>query len=446
MDLSKHLETAADAVKRRNYAIAIKLYGRLLSLQPDNGDARAGLRRALYKKAEAKPPSKLFAILGGGIHLLMGGLFRLCRAHGAAAKAFERYLVGDPLNETFNCKLGDSLARAGLKNAARAVYQSYADINPRCLEACREAGALLYEAGQTEEAVVMYERALKIDPRDQDSLKARKNLAAEGALKKTGIETATSSRELIKDLDAAQRLERNDRLQLSREEIAEELETLEAQLQEDPGQLKLLVRMSEVLLMDDDLSGALQSLEQAVAEDPHNSDLAAQAGALRLRLQEGRVEEAEARGDTGAADFARKALGEARVTEYRRQVEQNPTDLRRRFQLGEALFGIEQFDDAIAELQQAVKDPKVKADSLMMLGQSFAAKDMDDLALGQLEKALEASTDTGEKGKEILYAMGRVAQNMGRTEQALAHFSRILEQDIGFRDVQRKIEDLKSTT
>lgn len=446
MDLSKHLETAAEAVKRRNYPMAVKLYSRLLSLQPDNGDARAGLRAALFKKAEAKPPSKLFAILGGGIHLLTGGLCRLCRAHGAAARAFERYLIGDPLSEAINCKLGDSLAKAGFNNAARAVYQAYADNNPRCLEACREAGALLYEAGKTEEAVVMYERALKIDPRDQASLKARKNLAAEGALKKTGIETASSSRELIKDLGTAQRLERNERLQLSKEEIAEELEFLEAQLQEDPTQQKLLIRMSEVLLMDDDLSAALQSLEQAVTLDPDNSDLVAKAGGLRLRLQQRRVEEAEARGDQAAADFASQALAEARVTEYRRQVEQNPTDLRRRFHLGEALFGMQQYDAAIAELQQAVKDPKVKGDTLLMLGQAFAAKDMDDLAMGQLQKALDVSSDTGEKGKEILYAMGCVAQNMGRTEPALAHFSRILEQDIGYRDVQRRVEALKSAT
>ena len=47
MDLSKHLENAKDAVKRRNHALAIKIYGQVLQLQPDFGEARAGLRRAL---------------------------------------------------------------------------------------------------------------------------------------------------------------------------------------------------------------------------------------------------------------------------------------------------------------------------------------------------------------------------------------------------------------
>ena len=50
MDLSKHLENAADAVKRRNFPLAIKIYGQVLQIQPDYGDARAGLRKALYAK------------------------------------------------------------------------------------------------------------------------------------------------------------------------------------------------------------------------------------------------------------------------------------------------------------------------------------------------------------------------------------------------------------
>ncbi|MCA8956052.1 MAG: tetratricopeptide repeat protein [Planctomycetes bacterium] len=446
MDLSKHLETAADAVKRRNYPYAIKLYGQLLGLQPDNGEARSGLRTALFKKAEQKPPSKLFALLGGGVNLLIGSVCRLCGAHGAAAKAYERYLTGDPLAEGANLKLGDSLQRAGLDNSARAVFHAYADANPRCLEACRRAGQLLYAAEDMPGAAAMFERALKIDPRDQESLKARKNLAAEGALRATGLETATSSRQLIKDIDKAKELERSDRLQLSKAEIEEELTKVEQQLQNEPQNTKLLVRMADLLTMDNDLQGALESLEQAVIADPHNTDVANRAGALRLKLQERRVVAAENKGDTAAADVARKALREARVVEFRRQVDRNPTDLRLRFQLGQALFEDEQYDPAIAELQQSVKDPKVKGESLLMMGQSFAAKQMDQLAMDQLEMALQTLQTSGQKGKEVLYAMGCVAQNMGQREQALAHFSKILAQDIGFRDVQDKVAALKSAS
>ena len=39
VDLGKHLENAADAVKRRNYALAIKIYTQVLQIQPDYGEA-----------------------------------------------------------------------------------------------------------------------------------------------------------------------------------------------------------------------------------------------------------------------------------------------------------------------------------------------------------------------------------------------------------------------
>ena len=446
MELSKHLENAADAVRRRNYPAAVKLYSQLVALQPDSVDARSGLRTALFKKAEAKPPSKLFALLGGGVNLVLGFLLRLARQHEAAARAFERYLVLDPLNESVNLTLGNSLERAGLENGARAVFQAVAEHNPRCLEACRRAGALLYRAGKQAEALEMYERALKVDPRDQESLKARKNLAAEEALQKTGIETATGSRELLKDAAQARQLQREERLQLTPDEIAEEITQTEEKLTLNPTDSALLVRMADLVSMEGDLASALSYLEQAQNHDPENSDLSSRTGRLRLKLQEQRVATALESGDESAAGFARQALWEARATEYRRQVDQNPTDLRLRFALGRALVDLERFDDAIAELQQAVKDPKVKGEALHLLGESFAAKGMDELALGQLEKALDLVTDTGQKAKEILYAMGCVAQNTGQLDRALAHFSRIMEQDIGFRDVSEKVDALRSTT
>ena len=85
MDLSKHLEKAEEAVKRKNYAFAVNLYGQLLVLQPDIGAARAGLRTALFKKAEQRKPSKAIAVVFGGIHLLFPKLSTTMRKHGAAA-------------------------------------------------------------------------------------------------------------------------------------------------------------------------------------------------------------------------------------------------------------------------------------------------------------------------------------------------------------------------
>ena len=52
----------------------------------------------------------------------------------------------------------------------------------------------------------------------------------------------------------------------------------------------------------------------------------------------------------------------------------------------------------------------------------------------------------GHHAVEITYEMGCVAEENGQLTEALTFFSRVLEQDIGFRDVAQKVEQLKSAT
>jgi tetratricopeptide (TPR) repeat protein len=442
MDLSKYLEQAADAGKRRNYAMAVKIYGQVLQIQPDFGEARAGLRKVLFQKVAQKPASKLTAILFGGVHLLSARLCRTFGRHAAAARAYERYLVHDPLAEGANLALGAALQRAGHPRSALAVFAAYAEHQPRCLDACRAAGALFQGQGKFPEALAMYEAALKVDPRDQESLKARKDLAAEGALRSSGIEKAGSSRELIKDKEQQRQLERQERLQLSAEELDAELAQIEEKLQASPNDAKLLRRGARLREMAKDLAGALDLVEQLARLQPGDGEIAELAGDLRIRLQEQMVAKAEKAGDAAAASRARTALHQLRVAEARRRVERNPADLAARFDLGSGLLATGDVDAAIAELQQAVKDPRKKNDALFALGRAFQQKQLPELALGQFEKAM-AAAGTGVLAKEALYEMGAISQSLGKRDDALRHYTRILEQDIGFRDVAKKVEQLK---
>ena len=443
VDLSKYLEQAADAAKRRNFAMAQKIYGQVLAIQPDFGEARAGLRKVLFQKIAQKPASKLTAILFGGLNLPIAGLMGLLGQHGAAAKGYERYLAFYPAAEGANLKLGNALRRAGWNKSALAVYAAYAEHQPRCLEACREAGALYYEQGKVNEALAMYEQALKVDPRDQEALKARKNLAAEGALASTGIEKAGSSRDLIKDKGKQQQIERSERLQLSAEEVEAELSEIESQLQANPADQKLLRRAARLREMAKDLQGALDLIDQLLQKNPTDVELLEVASDLRIRLQEQMVQKAVKRGDEGAASRARVALAQLRVGEARRRLERNPSDLGARFDLGAGLLESGDVDEAIGELQQAVKDPRKKADATFMLGRAFQQKGLPDLALGQYDKALQAASG-GMRAKEALYEMGVICEEQGKASDALSHFSKILEQDIGFRDVAKKVEALKN--
>jgi tetratricopeptide (TPR) repeat protein len=232
-------------------------------------------------------------------------------------------------------------------------------------------------------------------------------------------------------------------LQLSAEEVEAELTEVEQKLQDNPSDGKLLRRGARLRELAKDLPGALDLIEQLLRLQPDDGEVQELAGDLRIRLQEQMVQKAERSGDAAAAGRARAALHQLRVGEARRRVERNPADLGARFDLGASLLAVGETDAAIAELQQGVKDPRKKNEALFLLGRAFQQKNLLELALGQFDKAAQAA-GSGVMAKEALYEMGGICQAMGKREDALRHFTRILEQDIGFRDVATKVEQLKA--
>ncbi|NHW87858.1 hypothetical protein, partial [Escherichia coli] len=71
-----------------------------------------------------------------------------------------------------------------------------------------------------------------------------------------------------------------------------------------------------------------------------------------------------------------------------RRVDQNPTDPQLRYELGSALYNSGDFSGAILHLQQATRNPHIRTRVLLLLGRTFKAKAMPDLAIKQLSDAL----------------------------------------------------------
>ena len=53
VDFTKQIQKAEEAARRRNYDFAVELYQQILEIDPDQGEARAGLRQALRRRHEA---------------------------------------------------------------------------------------------------------------------------------------------------------------------------------------------------------------------------------------------------------------------------------------------------------------------------------------------------------------------------------------------------------
>jgi len=443
VDYSKHIKKAEEASRRRNYDFAIELYQQLLEIEPDQGDARAGLRRALKLRSEQKKGGKLFAKIGGAGPLAASKAMAKAKRWDSAIKGLERYLAGNPLDVSANLLLGRCCESAEYFHSACAVYEFIAEIAPKNSEGLRRAGAMMYRTGDHVKALEFYERALEIDPRDQDAIKARKDLAAETALTQGRYESVGHSREQIKDKEEASSLERGQRIHKSEDELREELERLEGRLAENSSDPDLLTEVGEHHRRLGDLEAALEFIERAMEYRRDSFDLAKEHGELKVKVLKKRIAKADKLEDSERANAVEAELKTFEIEFSKSLLTFRPGDAQLRLELAKRLLRSGDHDAAISELQQVTSDPRSERDARFFLGQAFHAKGFSDLARKEFTQALQEGARLDDRSKEILYNLASIAEAAGETEEARSYYSQVFEVDISYRDVAQKMESFR---
>jgi tetratricopeptide (TPR) repeat protein len=448
LDFSKHIQKAEDATRRRNYDFAVEVYQQLLDIDPDQGQARAGLRQVLKKRQEAKKGGKFLRALVGAGPLATAKALSKAGRHGAAVKSFESYLATNPLDVPANLALGEALEAAGHFQSACAVYEFVAEIDPRNAAGLKRAGAMLHRTGDPARALEFYERALEADPRDQEAIKARKDLAAEAALSKGRYGEVKHSREQIKDKDQAEDLERSVRRHRSEEELKADLARLEDRYAEEPSDVDLMLCIADVHERLHDPEAALDLVERAAQYRKDSVDLHQRRGALKEKVLKKQISRADKDGRTDEASRLEGTLRVFQAGTARAMVALRPHDAALRLALARILVRDAEYDEAIGELQKAVDDPRVRREVLFCLGRCFQEKGYMELARKEYEQALEAGQTLqgrglDERSKEILYNLGAIAEREGQGNEARSFYSRIFEADIAYRDVATKMEQFK---
>jgi tetratricopeptide (TPR) repeat protein len=445
LDFSKQIQKAEEALRRRNYDFAVELYRQLTDLAPDQGEARAGLRKALRKRfeQEGKKGGKLLRVVSGALPLSRAKALSKLGKHEASARALEDYLATNPLDEEANLLLGVSLELSGHFHSARAVFEFTAEVAPRNPEALKRAGAMMQRTGDPQRALEYYERALEADPRDQEALKARKNLAAESALSRSSAGTVSHSRELIKDKDRSRELERSKRMVLSEDELRAERERLEGVFAESSSDPDVMLQLADVHEKLGDPAAALELAERALSYRRDSFELVCRVGDLKSKRLKKALAKADKEGRAEEASALERELIAHEVTDHRRRVEARPGDAVLRLALAKRLLRADDVDGALGELQRCSGEARVRDEALFHLGQCFQRKGILDLARKEYEQALEASDKKGERAKEILYNLGAISEAQGQREEARSFYVRIYEIDIGYRDVAAKMGTLR---
>jgi tetratricopeptide (TPR) repeat protein len=439
MDISKHLERAAEAGRKKNFDFAISLYNQTLAIKPGYREAWLGLLRTAARRFEYKRTPKLMRILQGLPQLVVLMIGKLFKNNGMIVRACQRYLMGDPYHDSVNFLLGNALEASGYLGGASAVYEFVAGYDDRNITALKKAGFLTYRLKDIPTSLELFEKVLAISPRDPEAEKMRKNLAAEDTLATGSYSKAKSSLDLVVDKEETARQQKEIRIHRDEGELDEETEELRRKVEADPGDNRARRALGEVLVRKKEYGAALEFFKALLEQDPSSYDMRCRTGDVEILILKENLESLK-ENERGPA---RKTLLEKQVAEYSWRVKEHPTDLALWFRLGGGMFRTGNLDEAIKSFQHSVKDPSHKVDSLLMLGKCFREKGLLDLALKQFHTALETTGEGGSRSKEIIYDLGDVSGKMGDRKAALSWFSKIYEVDINYRDVAVKIESLK---
>ncbi|MDX1681744.1 MAG: hypothetical protein R3336_01365 [Phycisphaeraceae bacterium] len=460
----EHAETVADA---RNYDYAIECYINGLQHDPDN----MSRHEELYEVAKRRK-------VGGGKPAGMKEKINLS-SKDAIDKMLhaETLWAKDPLNLK---RMIDVMSRAV------DAEQAFGDYN--FAEVAYWVGNMIIEAGQTDKpptksdflkvrdlfiAIDAYQKAVDacrlatdLDPTDSDLFNELKDLEAEltmhsGYVEATASEEKDSYKKVIKDADKQAALQQESGVVQTEQALDETIERRRAAWEEEPEDLDLLQKLVATLIQretEETETEALELLEKA-REESGQYKYKLQSDDLRIKRMNRDLRKAKKKVEDIGGDKAReewKELAQKKLSfeleTYTERVQEYPTDLKHKYELGKRLLAFKKIDKAIGMFQQAKEDPNQRSAANEYLGRCYLAKDWVDEAIQTLREGIERHpTRTDKRAKEMRYLLLGALERKAEEDSSLEHAekaqevaSELLQTDIQFRDIQERMEKTRN--
>ena len=454
-DLNDQLRTywlkAVTAIELHNFGYAIELLQNVLRQEPGFLTGRQVLRRA--EVTRAKTEKKGFFNISTAPIAVMKAQRELKKDPQKTIELVEKVLETNPYNPQANMLLKEAALAADHPEIAIFALETLLENEPKDIKVLHELGRLYYKLDQADKAVEVYNRICEIDPLDLEAVKLGKDASARASIKKGGWVEAESYRDLIKDKAVAVSLEQESKMQLSLENLEQQIDEVFARHEADPQNVDLAKRLGLLHDQKDDLEGAIAWYQYAVAlTNKTDPGLVRKVADLRMRQLEQQIREEERYLTThnssdptfterkARLENARQQRAEILIDDARKRVDRNPTDLQVRYELGERLAEAGLYRDALPQLQRARQNPNARLKAMNLLGRCYRELGMLDLAARQLEDAAQEMLVMDSVKKESLYDLGLVYEQMGDSARYLEAMKKIYEADYGYRDVAARVE------
>lgn len=438
---------AQSAYELNNYSYAVSLCHAVLKEEAGFLDARRLARNSAAADLIGKKAKK--GLFGGSGLSLMKIPSQGKKDPEGAMMALEKELVKAPFDGQANDLLFDCALRLNMLDTAAFALETVRSGSPENTKLLHKLAEHYLARDLPDKAAAVYNDIVKQDATDIDAVKGSKDATARDSMKKQKWEEAQSFRDVMKSGDDNAELEASNRAAMTRDQMLEKLAVLSEQYAADNENLSLVKEVGNLYEQLEDWPNAYSFYSYAY--ELSNRDVALQNKAAYMKDKAAEFELAQLKeacvADPDNAELKAKyesmmsGRTAEQVEEAQQRVDRNPTDPQLRYELGLALYNAGNHSDAIPHLQQATRNPHIRTRVLLLLGKTFRAKNMHDLAIKQLSDALADLHAMDGTKKEVLYEKGLIHLDVDDRESALDSFKQIYEVDYGYRDVAKRVED-----
>lgn len=445
--VQKQIENSQIALQRGNLDYVLDVTAQVLKSAPGCLPVRRLQRVAQLRQLGTK--KNLFAKAFGSVtqagFLFGGGK----KDPSKALETAEKMLASDPTSVPALKLLAEAAAGLDMPDTVAFAWEAIHELNPGDREALLNFGEACLVAKRPKEALRAADELLKTKPQDGDALSLMRKAAIAQTTEAGNWEEKGSFRDKLKDEAQSTMLEQAAKVVTSEEMTQKLVDEALVRLQSQPDNLNHYRSVVDGYKKLNKLDEALAYVQKARALPAGAADttLAKQESDLKTAILEKRIKDLETQVAL-APDNAELAAGlakakrefvETQLAEAKAYVERYPNDYAARFTLGNLYFDSGDYQNAIANFQQAQKNPKVRVAAITGMGRALKARRMFDLAVAQFQLAKSELPQMDDLKKDVIYELATCFESMGKKEEAITEYKIIYSEDIGFRDVADKI-------
>lgn len=349
------------------------------------------------------------------------------------------------------------IAERALMLTARDPKKAKKDAFLKLMEVFESIGAF-------ERAAQAGDFAVKSDPGDSELATRVRNFTAQATIRGGGFDNTGEQggfRANLRDADKQRLLEESERVVKTEETVDRLVAAAEAEFAKRPEDIptlrQLVKRLRERGRPEDEeralklLAAAYESTKQFAFRQEYEEIQLRRAKRQLMALK--RAAEANPEDETAAQRYEKGRLQytQMEIKSLKTRVENYPTDLKLKFELGKRHFELGQHEEAIALFQEAKNDSKNRAAVMRLLGESFRAMGWMDEAIDTFRAAIAKHDDhDNETGMALRYGLmlalegrAREQRDADAAQEADRLASAIAIQQINYRDIRERRDAIK---